>query len=528
MRAALPLSREVQSIGELLRVRSREQPDHPLLRWRDAPDRAYRDVDLETDELASALVAVGVEQGDRVAMLTPNRPEFLLIWLAVAKIGAVLAPMDPEYKRGRLVDLVRAVGAKVLVADAGLAQSVSDVVDAVPDVDHVVWLDPRGDEPALSSVRELTYAQLRAAGTGSVPEVEVRETDPLILLFTSGTTGRPKPVDVSHGFALHEALELETHVGYAPDDTFYTCYPLFHADATLSTFIPALWVGGTCALGRGFSASRFLDDVRTAEATVFTGMGAVISILCKQPEKDDDRDNPLRLAIGGAVPSSTPYFENRFGLRVIELYGATECCLVSYNVDGEHEIGICGRVCEHHEVRIVDERDRELPRGAVGQILVRGRVPNSAMTGYFGDPDATLSAWRNLWYHTGDLGRLDENDVLRFEGRLKDVIRRRQVNIPPAIIEDCLNHQPSVRECAAIGVPSELTEEDVKVVVVPAAGHESLTADQVRQFTIDELPKHMWPRYVEVVEVLPKTPTGKINKARLRESWRGERVVDYE
>ena len=309
------------------------------------------------------------------------------------------------------------------------------------------------------------------------------------------------------------------HFGLRSDDVLYCPYPLFHLDASVLTVMPALVLGATAAIGARFSASGFWPEVRAFGATVFDFMGATLTILHKQPERDDDRDNPVRLGWGVPLPDFAPQFEQRFGLRLVEAYGSTDVGVPIYSRPGEpRRPGACGRPIDAYDVRLFDGDDVEVPVGAVGEIVVRPNEPSLICDGYLGMPAETVRATRNLWFHTGDLARRDADGFIYFVGRGTDTIRRRGENISAFEVEEVIEQHPDVVEVAAFGVPSELTEEDVMVTVVARPGRTVDPVDLV-SFCVERMARFMVPRYVDVVSALPKTPDregGEVPAARAR------------
>ncbi|MGD9702408.1 MAG: AMP-binding protein [Acidimicrobiia bacterium] len=336
-----------------------------------------------------------------------------------------------------------------------------------------------------------------------------------MLLFTSGTTGRSKGCVLSHRYAVRQAELAVEHLGLRADDVLYCPFPLFHLDATVLTVMPALVLGTTAAIGERFSASRFWDEIRSFGATVFDFMGATLAILHKQPPDPRDGDNPARLGWGVPLPEFAPTFEDRFGVRLVELYGSTDVGVPIYTpLDEPRRVGSCGRPIPAYDVRLVDENDRQVDVGAVGEIVVRPNEPSLIMHGYYRMPEETLQATRNLWFHTGDLASADDDGFLYFVGRRTDSIRRRGENISAFEVEEAISLHPDVLEVAAFGVPSELSEDDVMVAVVPRPGRH-VDPGELASFCESKMARHMVPRYIDIVDALPKTPTEKVEKYRL-------------
>ena len=291
---------------------------------------------------------------------------------------------------------------------------------------------------------------------------------------------------------------------------------------------PALVLGTTAAIGERFSTSGFWDEIRRVGATVFDFMGATLTMLHKQPPSPSDGDNPVRLGWGVPVPEFADEFERRFGLQLVELYGSTDVGVPIYHpVDRPRRPGSCGVAVDAYDLALVDGDGVPVPDGEAGELVVRPREPSLIADGYFGMPEATLRSRRNLWFHTGDLLRRDADGYYSFVGRTSDSIRRRGENISAFEVEEVVKLHPGVLDAAAYGVPSEFTEDDVMVAVVPRPGHGLDPAD-LAAFCAGRLARHMVPRYVDVVADLPRTPTEKIRKDVLRDrgvtatAWDGD------
>jgi carnitine-CoA ligase len=519
----------VSHVGRALSDRATSCPDRVLLSFKDQRF-TYEDINRRADCIARGFRALGIGRGDTVCIMLPNCPEFIFTWMGLAKLGAVAVPINPEYRAEGLRHLIQLSGAGILLIDAQYTARVGEIAKELPAIRQLIYLSASGDQPeaALAHWPCMPFHELSEGDTTGDPFAECAPTDPLMLIFTSGTTGPAKAVEISHRYALNFARQMIRHVGYNESDVLYTPYPLFHTDAPILSFLPALLLGARCALGVRFSASGFWDEVRNHGATVFSFLGAVISYLWDQPPRPDDADNPARLAVGCPTPAIWPQFEKRFGLKIVEVYGATECGHITWDpLDRPHKAGACGKPTEDYQLRIVDDEDNELPTAHTGEIVVRPTAPGMMMTRYYGNPEATAASFRELWYHTGDLGFVDSEGYLHFVSRKKDAIRRRGENISAYEIEEGIAAHPCVAEVAAIGVPSKHTEEDVKVVVVLKAGS-SLSALELAEFARHKLARQMVPRYIEFVETLPKTPTGKVNKYKLRDQSVTAGTVDCE
>lgn len=444
----------------------------------------------------------------------------------LAYIGGVEVGINSEYRGTSLATLINLVRSRVLVLDERFAGVVAEVVDELEFVETIVF---RGSSSVPASLERFHVRTLEALGS-AVP-VERDETvqpgDPWKYIFTSGTTGPAKAVVVSHNFALDFSTEWVRNLRYTTDDVLYTCFPLFHAGAALETVLAGVVLGARVGLGERFSASQFWDDIRRTGATVFTALGAVMTYLWKQPERPDDRDHAVRQILVAPRAAFTKEFEERFGVHAVDCYGTTEVGHPVFDpIDSEHRNGYVGQVVGHHSVMIADDEDRPLPPGERGQILVRPNGPLEMMSGYFGNAAATVEAWRNLWYHTGDLGSMSSDGWLSFHGRLGDRLRVRGHQVSAQEIEPALEKHPDVLECAVIPVPGAVGgDDDIKAVLVARCGS-GLTADDVFAFAQRHLARYMVPRYYEFVDDLEKNPSQKVKKNVLRERWNTSNTVD--
>lgn len=484
-------------------------PDAVFLRTHEG-DLTYRQTEQRSAGLATAFAQAGMGAGSCVALLMHNSLDQVLVWFALARLGAVHAPLNTALLGDRLIHALRVAEASVLIADAELLPVLTPVLDRLPELKRVIVNGVTSDDrfEDLAGYR-------RCTDPASVTEVD--ELAAATMLFTSGTTGASKACVLSHRYLARQGQLHAEHLGLRAGDVLYCPFPLFHIDAATLTVVAALACRGTAALSRRFSASRFWAEVRAFDASVFNFMGATLTILWKQPPGAGDRDHRVRLAWGVPMPEWQSGWEERFGIPLRGIYGLTDGGIPVYDtVDGPQRPGTCGLVIPEFDVRIVDDSGQPLPSGHVGEIVVRGREPGLTMNGYHAMPEATAQVFRHGWLHTGDLGTLDDDGYLTFEGRLSDSIRRRGENISAYEVEQLLIRHPAVLEAAAIGVPSELTEEDVKAVVVLRPGAR-LTPEELHAFCRETAPRFMVPRYIELVPALPKTPTQKIEKFRLRQ-----------
>jgi crotonobetaine/carnitine-CoA ligase len=500
------------SLGAELRRASIEVPDRPFVRMMGG-EWSYREVDELSDRLAAGLHAIGVRRGAAVSLMLPNCIEFVLLWFALAKLGAVTAPVNTAFRGEVLKNAIDLVDSRLLLVHATLAVPLAELRPALHKVESVVLVG------GASRAGWLPYEALLddSPQAESLPRPEIRYDELCLLLYTSGTTGRSKAAMIPHRFVLTHARLVIEGLGLTPDDVLYCPYPLFHLDAAVMTLAPALLLRGVAAIGERFSVSRYWDEMRALQATVFDFMGATLTMLWKQPPGPRDREHVARLGWGVPLPAWAPEFEARFGCRLVELYGSTEAGAMIFSpLDQPRRIGSCGKPIGPFELRLLDESGVEVPVGQPGELVIRPLEPSIMMAGYYGMPQATLDAFRGQWFHTGDVLRRDADGYLYFVGRRKDMVRRRGENISAAEVEMVIENHPDVLECAVFGVPSEMTEEDVMACVVARPGRR-IEPPALVEYCAGHMARFMVPRYIRLMAALPRTPTDKAEKFRLRE-----------
>ncbi len=506
----------VPTIDGLLDARAADSAQATFLRF-SSGELTYGEARRRSIGLAHGLGGLGVQRGQLVPVLMANGPTFAITWLALCTLGAVSTLLNTEFRGPALLHALNLSGAETVIADSDLVPHLAEVADQLVHVRRLVVAGRDGRIlPDLPGVHVLDLAGLCTDVATPIASAH-SQLDPAMVLFTSGTTGPSKGCVLSHRYAVRQAQLMIDNLRLRPEDVLYCPFPMFHIDATVLTVVPAMLLGTTAAIGDRFSASGFWDEVRRAGATVFDFMGATLTMLHKRPVLADDGDNPARLGWGVPVPEFAPEFERRFGVRLVELYGSTDAGIPMYHpVDEPRRQGSCGRVIPQYDVRLFDQLGNEVAIGDVGEIVVRPNEPSLMSDGYYGMPLATLESRHDLWFHTGDLARRDSEGFFYFVGRRTDSIRRRGENISAFEVEEVVKLHPAVLDAAAFGVPSDLTEDDVMVAVVARPDH-LVDAHELTVFCAARMGRHMVPRYVDVVEVLPRTPTEKVEKAQLRQ-----------
>jgi crotonobetaine/carnitine-CoA ligase len=339
----------------------------------------------------------------------------------------------------------------------------------------------------------------------------------MAILYTSGTTGPAKGALMSHHHCYAWAAAMALNLGYTERDSYFTALPLFHTDAQMfGVYLPLIY-GNEATLVDGFSASRFWDQLRASGATATNLLGAMAVILMRMPPSEKDRDNPARVCQCIPMVPEKDAFERRFDMKLVTGYGQTETSFVTLDTVDYSRADSCGRAHPDWEVAIVDGTDQPVPPGTVGEIVARPKKSWSMFSGYYRAEAKTVQALRNLWYHSGDAGVMDEDGWLYFKHRMSEAIRRRGENISAYELESIAGKHPEIVESAAFGIPSEFTEEDIMVVAVRKAGSSIGPADLAAHFA-RLAPRHMIPRYLEITDtLLPRTPTEKIARSELRQ-----------
>jgi crotonobetaine/carnitine-CoA ligase len=509
-----------QTIPALLERQSGTHGDRRLLSAPGA-ERTFWEVRDAAARSAGMLAAAGVGSGDRVAAMCRNRIELLDLVLGCAWLGAVSVPINTAARGPQLEHVLGNSGARILVMDSELVE----VLDAVrrPGALEEVWvLDGVPDaSPAEWPVRG------SPAGEEPVPAAHVGPGDTAAILYTSGTTGPSKGVCCPHAQFYWWGVEVGEMLELGPDDVLYTNLPLFHTNA-LNAFMQAL-LGGSCyVLGPRFSVSAFWRRLADAGATVTYLLGAMVTMLWRRPAGPDDRAHNVRVALAPASPANlVEPFRERFGVQLIEGYGSTETnCPIGVTAARQRP-GYMGTLRDGFEACVAGPDDAPVPDGDPGELLLRHREPFAFATGYFEMPEATVAAWRNLWFHTGDRVVREPDGWFRFIDRAKDAIRRRGENISSFEVEQVLSQYPGVAQVAVFGVPSGLGEEEVMAAVVPEPDAR-LDPPEMLRFCEPRLAYFAIPRYVDVVDELPLTENGKVRKAVLRQRGVGGGAYDRE
>jgi crotonobetaine/carnitine-CoA ligase len=547
------MSDEQATVTSLLDRRLETDPDGPYL---DVCGSAFTAAEVErsANSVANALHDLGVRPGDRVATLIENSPEAALAWWGIVRGGAIAVPINTAYKGAYLRHQLADSGSRSLFVHANLAGRADDIAADLPDLAHTVVIGDPPDAPFASAAASAapsapapsTHRWSDLVGADPTPpKVTIRPGDLATFIYTGGTTGLSKGCMLSHNY--HGALARQIGVCWrrTAHDVVWTPLPLFHFNALATVVMGALVFGGRGAIYERFSVSNFWPEINRVGATITSTLGTMAYLLAHDVDRPEmpgsgapEANRTLRLM--GAVPLPPEVdgiLRSRFRIETFSgAYGVTEASLVSWQPPGvENRPNAAGVVNDDFfDVRIFDDDDHELAPGADGEIVIRPKQPHVMFEGYWGRPEVTVETMRNLWYHTGDIGRIDVDRYLYFVDRKADYLRRRGENIASYEVESILMGHGALADVAVHAVPSPLTEDDLKITATVKEGAD-LSEEELFRWCIDQLPYFCLPRYIEFRPALPRSPVGRVLKRELREegvtaaTWDAESAgIEYE
>lgn len=494
-------------VRELLMASAARDPDRELVLFESGETWSTTDTLAHVRRQAAGLAALGVKAGDRVLSWQGNGPLAVTTFLALNFLGAVYVPINTGYRGALLEHVLRNSGARLMIADGRLIERLAGIGRA--QLERVVVSG--GERPPLPGLELIPASVLTAAGDDP-PLVEIAPTATHMVVYTSGTTGPSKGVLSSY---IHSYTAATGFRNVGPGDRNLMQLPMFHVGGPYA-ILWALIHGGSTVVVEAFSVTRFWDIVRRFGVTTVGLLGSMAQFLMKQPESPDDRRHPLRSVIIAPFDESAIAFGRRFGVPTFTEFNMTELAVPLWAGPDPSLPGTCGRPREGFELRIVDEQREEVPAGATGELVVRADEPWTISHGYLNDPEATARAWRNGWFHTGDLFRRDADDNYFFVDRLKDAIRRRGENVSSFEVERAILEHPAVREAAVVAVPVRSGAEDEVLAIIACKPGATLTPVDLIGFLRERLAPFMVPRYLRFLDELPRTPTQKVEKQALR------------
>jgi Acyl-CoA synthetases (AMP-forming)/AMP-acid ligases II len=491
------------------------------------PDGAYLDfmgdaysarrIDDQAGRLAAVLAGIGVGRGDRVASLVENGPEQVVTFFATLRLGAIAVPVNTAYKGEFLRHQLADSGARVVVVQGDFAGRVAEIATGAAELEAAVVVGEA--DAAITTIASLDYRALVTAVPNGMAPVEVAPGDLACLIYTAGTTGPSKGCMLSHNYVVGMARQIARAWQRTADDVVWTPLPLFHLNAISIAVVGTLSVGGAASIARRFSVSGFWPEVRRSGATITSMLGSLAILVANADDHDEQPGHRLRLCAAAPMPPDIDrIWRERFGCATFSGgFGLTEASLLAALPPGEeNRPGAAGRPNDVElEVRILDDDDVEAAVGEVGELCCRPRHPDTMFAGYWNRPADTLGALRNLWFHTGDLARVDADGFLYFVDRKKDALRRRGENISSFEMEKTFFAHTAILDVAVHAVPSEMGEDEVKVTCVLQPGA-VLTAEELCRWAAERVPYFAIPRYVEFRDDLPRNPVGRVLKYELR------------
>lgn len=502
-----------------LREHAERRPNAPWITVIDGDHCTFGEMWLDARRVATWFAERGVSAGDGVVLMLPNGLDFVRAWLGLGLLGAVAVLLNPELHGAFLEHQLRSSGARFALIDGDVAGAFANAAPVAPSLTGYAIA---GDASIQIELGQHTWTGDRGwRGARPYDVIPPASHHAYCVMFTSGTGGASKGVVMPHAHCTLYGLGTLEAFQVQDDDSYYISLPLFHANGLLMQLGATLLAGIPAVVKARFSPSGWLRDIRKHGATLTNTLGALAGFIVSQHPTDQDRDHKLRgLLSAPNLEVHETIFRNRFGVRdVISGYGMTEVNIPVWGRLGSSNPGTAGFLNKQYfDLIIADpETDREVPYGQVGEILVRPKVAGAFMAGYHGMPDKTVEAWRNLWFHTGDAGIIDAVGLLVFVDRLKDCIRRRAENISASEVEAVILQLPEIQEVAAYAVPSPSAgaEDEVMLAIVKTAAA-GLDEKSVLAHADASLPRFAQPRFVRFVESLPKTATGKVQRAVLR------------
>jgi long-chain acyl-CoA synthetase len=468
---------------------------------------SYAELDESSNKIANALIERGVEKGDRVAIVLPDIPQFPVIFFGVVKAGGIAVRQNPKASVKELASFFDDCEPKVLVADSSVAEALHPILPKLKYIKHVIDLS--------------SYRQILATASAQRVEMEPEPGDIVDIAYTSGTTGRPKGIVLSHQALMTSVTVAAGGLEQSDKDiVMHFALPFYHMFALLLVVLASVYRGSTVVMVPGLSIGDLFKAVEKEKGTMFHGVPSIYSLAINMAEGGEIKNDltSLRLCLSAGAPlpvESAKKFKKYYGLDLVQVYGTTEAP-TTYSMsplDGTDKLGSVGKLRPEVEVKIVDENNKQLPPNQPGEIALKGSV----MNGYYNSPEATAEVLKDGWFYTGDIGKVDDDNYLFIMGRKKDMIIVGGHNVYPVDVEDVLYQHPKVNEAAVVGVPDKVRGEAIRAVVSLKEG-EVATEKEIKQFCREHLTGYKVPREVIFVDSLPKTATGKIDKKPLKDS----------
>ena len=504
------------TIPAALRNGAERWPDRVCLDF-SGEKHTFAQTERRVMQLAHGLEALGVRRGDRVCYMLDNSPDIVFVWYAVSVLGAVAVPINTGFQGEFLRHQVADSGASIFIAEGHHVERFAAIEPGVPAVTSLVLRgEPSG---ATTRLKPIALASLFASDDSLIAS-DMGESDLAMLLYTSGTTGPSKGCMIPHRYMCNMGAKTAFAGGVREGDVFWTPCPLFHMGGAGLT-LGCLQLGATASIYPHFSLSKFWPEMERSGATVVNVLSAMISLIADAPDNEVSQRCHGRIrAVAGVpfTPALVEKWKRRFGVKIAGApgFGMSEACSITlHDMELPSPDSASGQRYEDFEVEVVNDKDEILPPGSLGEVVLRPRHPHIMFQGYWNRPEATAEVFRNLWFHTGDIGRFDENGFFYWIDRKKDYLRRGGENISSFEMETTFRSHPAIHEVAVHAVFSDLGEDEVKVTAILEPGA-TLGEEELCRWSLDRVPHFAVPRYIEFRTDFPRTATGRIQKYQLR------------
>ena len=515
------------TLPNVLVNQAKTNPNKDFLQFSYDKPLTFSEVNIQANKIANSLKTLGIKKTDIVSVYMPNSLEICLAWFGILKNGSVMVPINTAYVMDFLQYIIESSDSKIIIIAEEYLERLANIEDRVPNIEKViVWTRSGGNsfnKYGYSKTECISWNEFVSNGSEEEPKVEITHMDHARLMYTSGTTGKSKGVVRPCAADYSSAQNYSSIMDLVESDTVFTCLPLFHSNAMVMGVYPAMISGCKVVVEEKYSASKFWKWMKDFEITKFNLVGVMSYFMWNAPIVPEEKDHNVELVLGSPAPHDIiEEFMKRFNILFTEGYGLTEVGQCTFTRPNEpFRVGSCGKESPGYEIKIVDpDTDEELERDTPGELVLRPRIPNICLHYYYKMPEKTVSDFRNLWFHTGDLCRMDKDGYIFFMDRVKDYIRRRGENISSFEVENLISSHPSIEESAAIAVKLDEQgrhSEDELMIVIVLKEQMQLDPTELIEFLKPIMPKFMIPRFVRFRDSLPKTPTNRVQKVKLRE-----------
>jgi crotonobetaine/carnitine-CoA ligase len=515
------------TLPKVLRDQASSNPNKDFLQFSNNKALTFSEVNIQANKIANSLDKLGIKKTDKVSVYMPNSLEICLAWFGILKNGSIMVPVNTAYVMDFLQYIIESSDSKIIIIAEEYLERLANIQDRIPKIEKViVWTrnnEDNFDSHGFNKIESMSWNKFILNGSEDEPKVEITHMDHARLMYTSGTTGKSKGVVRPCAADYSSAQNYSSIMDLTESDTVFTCLPLFHSNAMVMGVYPAMISGCKVVVEEKYSASKFWKWMKDYEITKFNLVGVMSYFMWNAPKVPEEKQHKVELVLGSPAPHDIiEEFMDRFNILFTEGYGLTEVGQCTFTRPNEpFRVGSCGKESPGYEIKIVDpETDKELERDTPGELVLRPRIPNICLHYYYKMPEKTVADFRNLWFHTGDLCRMDEDGYIFFMDRVKDYIRRRGENISSFEVENLISTHPSIEESAAIAVKLDEQgrhSEDELMIVLVLKENMDLSPVDLIEFLKPIMPKFMIPRFVRFRDSLPKTPTNRVQKVKLRE-----------